>query len=249
MIADPALGIRRRTTLGPAGDVAALARALHRAGYDDEGLGHISVRQPDGTLLVNPLEVGWDELLPGDVMRIDLDGNIVDGRWTVTPAIRLHLDVYAARDDVGVVVHNHPRWATVWADVGRIPPIFDQTGAVAGDDVALLAEYDGSVAEAANSNAAVDALGAHSTILLANHGVLVAAPAIQEAHLRAVTLEWRARQAWRVLTLDPAAAPLADHVVELVRSEVAAGRRAPLWEMAIARELRAEPRLAGDAQT
>ena len=249
MIADPVFGIRRRATLGPAGDVAVLARSLHRAGYDDEGLGHLSVRQPDGTLLVNPLEVGWDELLPGDVMRIDLDGQVIDGRWSVTPAIRLHLDVYAARDDVGVIVHNHPRWATVWADLGRVPPIFDQTGAVAGDDVVLLAEYDGSVVDAANSNAAVEALGASSTILLAHHGVLVAAPAIQEAHLRAVTLEWRARQAWHVLALDSGATPLADEVVELVRSEVAAGRRAPLWEMAIARELRSEPRLAGDAQT
>lgn len=249
MIADPAIGIRRRSTIGPAGDVAALARALHHAGYDDEGLGHVSVRQPDGTLLVNPLEVGWDEMLPGDVMRIDLDGSVVEGRWTVTPAIRLHLDVYAAREDVGVVIHNHPRWSTVWADVGRVPPIFDQTGAVAGDDVALLDEYDGSVVDAANSNAAVEALGASSTILLAHHGVLVAAPAIQEAHLRAVTLEWRARQAWRVLALDPAAQPLTPAVVESVHSEVAAGRRAPLWEMALEREVRAEPRLTGDAQT
>lgn len=229
--------------------MAVLARALHRAGYDDEGLGHVSVRQPDGTLLVNPLEVGWDEILPEDIMRIDLAGEVLAGPWTVTPAITLHLQVYAARPDVRVVIHQHPRWATVWADVGRVPPIYDQTGAVAGDDLTIFAEYGGSVGHEDNAAAVVRALGAASTMLLANHGALITGGSLQDAHLRAVTLEWRCRQAWHVQVLGPETPTLSGELVELVRREVAEGRRAPLWEMALARELRLEPALDASGQT
>ena len=225
-----------------------LARALHRAGYDDEGLGHISVRQPDGTLLVNPLEVGWDELLPHDVMRIDPTGEVLAGPWTVTPAMRLHLEVYTVRPDIRVVVHQHPRWATVWANALRIPPIYDQTGAVVGDDLVLFAEYGGSVVDQDNSVAVAQALGDASMMLLANHGALVVGASLQDAHLRAMTLEWRCRQAWRVEALGGDTPPLAPDLVEHVRREVAAGRRAPLWEMALAREVRLEPAMVETSQ-
>lgn len=153
----------------------------------------------------------------------------------------------AARTDVTAVVHQHPRWSTVWANVRRVPPIYDQTGAVAGDDLVLFEEYGGSVTEQQNSVAVTAALGAASMMLLADHGALVVGGSVQDVHLRAVTLESRCRQAWRVAALGGDVPPLAPGLVEHVRSEVAAGRRAPLWEMAIARELRLDPALAGSA--
>ena len=243
-IAEPVFGRRRLPDLRPELEFALLARALHRAGYDDEGLGHLAYRQPDGTLLVNPFECGWDELTPGDVMRIDGDGNVLDGHWTVSPAIRLHLELQARRDDVSVSVHNHPRWATIWADAKMIPPIFDQTGSIVGDDLVLLDEYSGSVEQPINASAAIDAMGDSTSMLLANHGVLVVGASIQEAHLRAVTLEWRCRRAWEVLAIAPDAAPLAADTVEYVRREVAIGRRTPAWEFAVRRELRLDPTLS-----
>ena len=76
-----------------------LARTLWREGYDDHLAGHITSRQADGTLLVNPWGLTWDEVRASDVMRIDLDGNVLAGPWTVTPAITLHLELHKARDD------------------------------------------------------------------------------------------------------------------------------------------------------
>src|ERR1700694_4965500 len=99
--------------LTPAADGALLARMLHREGYDDHLAGHITYRQPDGTLLVNPFGLTWDEITASDIMRTDMDGNVLEGRWTVTPAITLHTEVHKARHDVGVAVHNHPRWGTI----------------------------------------------------------------------------------------------------------------------------------------
>jgi ribulose-5-phosphate 4-epimerase/fuculose-1-phosphate aldolase len=140
----------------------------------------------------------WDEICAADVMRIDLDGTVLDGQWTVTPAITLHLELHRARDDVAVAVHNHPRWATIYADLGRPPAVYDQTSALVAGEVAVYADYQGPVDQTANARAAVEAMGDASMALLQNHGVLVVGRDIPQAYLRAATIEWRSRQAWHV---------------------------------------------------
>jgi L-fuculose-phosphate aldolase len=184
--------------LTPKAELALLARVLYREGYDDHLAGHITYRQPDGTLLVNPFELTWDELRPSDVMTIDLDGSVLDGPWTVTPAIPLHLELHKAREDITVAVHNHSRWGTIWANVHRLPPIYDQTSAAVDDSLVLFDEYEGDVANRANAAAAVAALGDAKMALLANHGVFVVGRDIRQAHHRCITLEWRCRTAWCV---------------------------------------------------
>src|SRR3954467_8800170 len=91
--------------LTPAAELALLARMLFREGYDDHLAGHITYKQPDGTLLVNPFGMPWDEVRAGDVMRIALEGNVLEGPWTVPPAIPLPLELPRARHDVTVAVH------------------------------------------------------------------------------------------------------------------------------------------------
>ena len=93
--------------LTPKQEVALMCRVLFREGYNDHIAGHITVRQDDGTMLVNPWELAWDEVCASDILTIDPDGKVLDGRWNVTPAINVHRDMHAARHDVRVVIHNH----------------------------------------------------------------------------------------------------------------------------------------------
>ena len=51
--------------LTPRAELACLARALYREGYEEHIAGHISYKQPDGTLLVNPFHLRWDEVRGG----------------------------------------------------------------------------------------------------------------------------------------------------------------------------------------
>ena len=48
--------------LSPRDELVLLARTLWREGYDDHLAGHITARQPDGTLLCNPWLLLWEEL-------------------------------------------------------------------------------------------------------------------------------------------------------------------------------------------
>ena len=98
-----------------------LARALWREGYNDHLAGHITVNMGDGTLLCNPWMLTWDELLPRQLIRIDLDGNVVEGDWPVPLGIPLHLELHKARPGVQVAMHSHPLYGTVWSDMCTAP--------------------------------------------------------------------------------------------------------------------------------
>jgi L-fuculose-phosphate aldolase len=185
----------------PRQEVALLARTLHAEGYDDHLAGHITSRQSDGTFLVNPLGLSWDELCASDVARMDAEGNHIEGPWIISPAVQLHVVLHQHRHNAGVVIHNHPRWGTIWADSHRIPPIYDQTSAMHGGEIAIDPSYQGAVNQTANALEVVKALGDADVALLVNHGVLVIGKDVREAYLRAAVLEWRCRQAWHVEAL------------------------------------------------
>jgi ribulose-5-phosphate 4-epimerase/fuculose-1-phosphate aldolase len=198
--------------LTPAQELAILARCLYDEGYCDHLAGHITYKQPEGNFLVNPFGLTWDELQSSDVMTMASDGSEIAGTWTITPAITLHVELHRARHDVGVAIHNHSRWGTVWADIGRAPEIYDQTGALYHGGVAIYGEYWGPVDDPRNARAVVDAMGDANVCLLANHGVLVVGADIEQAYLRAMSFEWRCRLAWHVAAggggrpMDPEAA-------------------------------------------
>ena len=226
--------------LTAAQELALLARMLHREGYDDHLAGHITYKQPDGTFLVNPFGLTWDELRASDVMHMDADGNLLAGPWTITPAITLHVELHRARHDVGVAVHNHPRWATIYADLQRVPAVYDQTSAMYSGEVALFDDYSGSVDQVDNARAAIDAMGSADVALLANHGVLVLGPDPAMAFLRASSFEWRCRQAWHVDAVG-GGVPLRDEVLASFGAFFVDHPFPGLFEAMARREIRADP--------
>ena len=222
-------------------ELTILARTLWREGYDDHLAGHITIRQPDGTLLCNPWYLTWEEFRPADVIRIDLDGNVVEGNWPAPLGIPLHLALHKLRDDVEVAVHSHPRFGTVWADAGRIPPVLDQSSALGGGRLTLVDEYEGAVNDMSLAESAVKSMGDADLALLAGHGVFVLAGSVRAAHQRAVALEQRCRNAWYVEALGGGKGLPADVAARMEQSngEGFIG----FWESAARRELRADPSL------
>jgi L-fuculose-phosphate aldolase len=229
--------------LPPAVKLVLLARCLHREGYDEHVSGHVSWKQADGTFLVDARGIPWDLLGPEDVVTMDADGSVVAGRWDVSPALALHRQIHARRADVGVIVHHHSRYGTVWAAAGRIPPVYDQTSALLDGGLVLYEAYEGSVGEAAAAASAADALGDASAALLGQHGVLVVGAHPAEAFARAAHLEWRCRIAWHVEVLGGGATPMRADQVEHIASAYAAAGAQPLFTAMARRVLRDCPSL------
>jgi L-ribulose-5-phosphate 4-epimerase len=227
--------------LTPREELMLLARTLWREGYNDHIAGHITYRQPDDTFLCTPWFLLWSELRAEDVIRIDLDGTVLEGDWPAPLGIPLHLELHKRRPDVVVAMHNHPRYGTIWADAGRVPPAYDQSSAQGGGDLVLVDEYAGAVNNADVARAAVEAMGDADLALLANHGVFVLGRSIRAVHQRAVALEQRCRNAWKVEAIG-GGHPLTGPPAELFRRSDGT-RFIGFWEAMVRVELSADPSL------
>jgi L-ribulose-5-phosphate 4-epimerase len=224
-------------------ELVLLARTLWREGYNDHLAGHITVALGDGTLLCNPWLITWNELRPEQVIRIDLEGNLVEGDWPVPLGIPLHLQLHKLRDDVKWALHNHPLYGVVWADMGEVPPIMDQSSALGGGRLVAVDEYDGPVNDANSARRAVEAMDGADLALLAGHGVFVLGGSARAVHQRAVALEQRCQRAWHVRAAgSTAASPLPQAYLAGMQKSNGEGFIG-FWEAMVRQELRADPTL------
>ena len=232
----------RRPLLPPLSEkahVALMCRMLFKEGWNEHIAGHITYRLASGSILTNPWELSWDEVTASDIVTLDSEGQIIDSDWNVTPAIGLHLQLHALRPDAHVVIHNHAHWSGIWANLQKVPPVYDQAGSYCGSRLPLYNEYAGTFEDKDTSLSAAEALGDARWALLANHGSLVVAKDLRQAHLRAITLEWRSKRAYEVLVAG-GATPLSDEEVE--KLTIVDDNGFPFcWEAMARRELREDP--------
>lgn len=229
--------------LTPREEIVLLARTLWREGYNDHLAGHITYNLGDGTLLCNPWMLLWNEFRARDVIRIDLDGNLVEGDWPVPPGIPLHLQLHKKRPGVEWAMHNHPVFGTVWADMGKVPPAMDQSSSLGGGAVALVDEYEGAVNDFASAGSAIDKMGDAEIALLAGHGVFVLGNSARAVHQRAVALEQRCKHAWHIAA---AGGELVPRVPQWYRDRMVQSKGdnfIGFWEAMVRQELREDPSL------
>ena len=232
--------------LTPREELVLLARTLWREGYNDHLAGHITINVGDGTLLCNPWLMTWDEIRPRDVIRIDLEGRVVEGDWPAPLGIPLHLELHKLRPGVQVAMHSHPLYGTVWSDMREVPPAYDQSSSLGGGELVLVDEYGGGVSDANAARGAVEAMGDAELALLAGHGVFVLGGTVRAVHQRAVALEQRCKHAWHVRAAGGSKeSPLPDWYVERTRASDG-NRFLGFWEAMARAELRADPTLLDD---
>ncbi|MDP9332652.1 MAG: class II aldolase/adducin family protein [Actinomycetota bacterium] len=199
-------------------ELACALRILAREGWRENLSGHITVATDDGGMWCNPWGLWWEEVRASDVLRLDADGRIVEGPWDVTPAVFLHTELHRVRADAGVVVHNHPYYATLLATMGVRPRLVHQNSCIFDGELAFVDEY-GGVEDANDGKWLATQVGDASGILLAHHGAIVTAPTIPEACYKATTFERMCR-----LTYDAI-------VAGREPNEIPADARAPLKTM------------------
>src|SRR5438132_3573187 len=92
-------------------DLAACYRLLAHFGWDDLILTHNSARVPGTTdqLLINPMGLMFDEITASNLLKVDLDGNLVEPSEyePIYAGIVIHGAIYLARPDVECVIHTH----------------------------------------------------------------------------------------------------------------------------------------------
>jgi ribulose-5-phosphate 4-epimerase/fuculose-1-phosphate aldolase len=183
--------------------LACAFRILHREGFSENMAGHITWQRPGHEeLLVNPWGLWWAEVKASDVCAVDVDANVVAGKWDVTPAIHIHTELHRVRPDARVVIHNHPYHVCVLAAAGLLPDLVHQQASLYLNDLRMVNEYTGEIDSADLGADLADRIGDANTIILANHGVIVTGATIEEAVFRAAGIDRACRMAFDVWKLQ-----------------------------------------------
>lgn len=82
-----------------------------------------------GLFVIKPSGVEYDVLKPEDLVVLDLNGTVVEGKYRPSSDTATHLELYLAFPEIGGVVHTHSPWATSWAQAAREIPCYGTTHA------------------------------------------------------------------------------------------------------------------------
>ncbi len=87
--------------------------------------GNVSGRDPEsGLVVIKPSGLDYGSMKSDDMVVIDTDGRMVEGRYKPSTDAPTHLLIYRHYSSVGGIVHTHSAFATSWAQAGKdIPPL------------------------------------------------------------------------------------------------------------------------------
>jgi L-fuculose-phosphate aldolase len=172
--------------------IALVCRRLYERGLVAGPDGNVSVRLRDGSIVVTPSGMSKVDVTPDDLVLVDGEGRVLEGKGNPSSELRMHLRIYERRADVSAVVHAHPPTATGFAVAGEsfmapvLPEVILQMGEVPIVRYATPGTAD--LADSFNSY-----LARHDAFLMANHGATTVGPTLEVAHQRMESLEHAAR--------------------------------------------------------
>ena len=167
-------------------EIVTRTRALDAAGLVPNKSGNVSARTERG-FLITPAGVPYAETKPGQLVELTLAGEARPSSERPSSEWRMHAAIYAARPEVGAIVHTHSPRATALACAGRGIPPFHYMIALAGGDIRCTRYCTFGTAELAAS--AVEGLEGRRAVLLGNHGVMAVGASLREAHAVATEVE------------------------------------------------------------
>ena len=92
--------------------------------------GNVSeIDREKGIIAIKPSGVDYENLTADDIVLVDLDGNIVEGKLRPSSDTATHIELYKTFSDIGGVVHTHSEWAVSWAQSRRGIPCYGTTHA------------------------------------------------------------------------------------------------------------------------
>ncbi len=172
-------------------DILEAGRRLYQRGFVAANDGNLSARVSDRHIWATPTGVSKGFMTEEMLVKLDLDGNIIEGTCTPSSEIRMHLRIYREAPEIRAVAHAHPPVSTTFAAAG-IP--LDK--ALLQEAVVLL----GVIPVAPYALPGTDALAEsvipylkeYNGLLLEHHGALTWGRDIMQALHRLESIEYNA---------------------------------------------------------
>ena len=187
--------------------------------------GNVSeIDRETGLVVIKPSGVDYDTMKAEDMVVVDLEGNVVEGKYKPSTDTPTHLVMYNIYPNVGGVVHTHSDWATTFAQAGMSIPAFGTTHAdyFYGDipctrdltDEEISGEY-----EKETGNVIVETIGDKNpleipAIVVKNHGPFAWGKDANAAVYNAVVLDKVAEMAYKTMTLNNDVKGVKQHLLD-----------------------------------
>lgn len=172
--------------------LAAAYRLVDHFGWTEQIYGHLTARVPgpEDHFLINPWGLNYDEVTASNLVKIDVDGNVVDGKHPVNFAgFIIHSAIHMTRSaENHVIMHTHTRagMAVAALEEGLLPISMFAT---AFYEKLGYHEYEGASLYPDERGRIVASLGPHKAMILRNHGLLAVGKTVPECFLRLYRLE------------------------------------------------------------
>lgn len=213
-------------------DVALANRIIERF-HLSNAFGHVSARIPGTNTFFFPTRRSPGLADENNLLVLDTDGNILSGKGTPNSELWIHARIYAARADVGGVVHAHPPACICLTQIGQPHRVVHNAGGGFLDGVP---EYEriGLIRSRELGDLLAQRLGGGGAVMMRGHGFTTAAPYVRAATVAACFLEESAGLQVRMLAAAGGdAARLRIYTreeAELVRDQLGANPVARAWE-------------------
>ena len=181
--------------------------------------GNVSgIDRESGLVVIKPSGVSYDGMTVDDMVVVDLDGKVVEGKWKPSSDTPTHVELYKAFPNIGGIVHTHSRWATTFAQAGMDIPAMGTThgdyfyGAIpctrAMTDAEINGEYEKEtgkvIIEAFDGKSADDIPG----VVVFSHGPFAWGTDAMNAVHNAVVMEEIAFMDWHAMMINPQLGPM-----------------------------------------
>lgn len=165
-------------------ELAAAFRIAVSRGWNESTANHMAARVPDQPecFLMNGADFAWDEVTASNLLKLDLDGNVVsDTDRKPRPAgLNFHSALIRERDHLNCTVHIHPAAGVVVSAWEEGLQFFDQGSCGVYGQVAYH-DYEGLAQEADEASRILSDLGDKYTMIMRNHGLLSVGRTVPEA--------------------------------------------------------------------
>ncbi|WP_299180551.1 class II aldolase/adducin family protein [uncultured Neptuniibacter sp.] len=197
-------------------DLAACYRLVADQGWDDLIYTHISAKVPDTEhYLVNAFGLSFDEVTASNLVKVDLQGNILDETpFDINPAgFTIHSAVHEVRSDAHCVIHLHTNETIAVSTLkeGLLP--LSQYSCFSLSSLGHHG-YEGLAVNHEEKKRLQEDIGTNNHLLLPNHGALTVGPTVGDAFMRMYDLQRACEIQLMIQASGQEAIPVASEIVD-----------------------------------
>jgi ribulose-5-phosphate 4-epimerase/fuculose-1-phosphate aldolase len=172
-------------------ELAYACRILAANGQNDSVYGHVTYREAGAqTFWMKPAALGLDEITPETLIRVDLEGRVVEGELPRHLEFPIHAEIFRARPGIACVVHTHPIYSIAFAATEQPLHAVSHEGAqFTPPDVPRFTRTSDLITTRELGEEVARTMGGSLACYLINHGIVVVGNTIEQAVVAAINLE------------------------------------------------------------